>query len=193
MKLDQLQKRDLKNSFLIYALDWHDVYKLPFNVLTDTKSREFQYRILNRYLTTNSFLYTIGLANSPLCTFCQQESESLEHLLITCSCTKSFWSDFITWSNQLNIFLRDLSDSDILFGFWQRKEDYLFINHMLVLAKQHIYECRNKCTYPSFTIFLNKVSYVYQLEKKLMYSSNKVAYQESKWEKRQLLCRGREN
>ena len=57
---------------------------------------------------------------------------------------------------------------------------------MVVLAKQHIYECRSKCTYPSFTIFLNKVSYVYQLEKKLMYSSNKVANQESKWEKFQL-------
>ena len=79
------------------------------------------------------------------------------------------------------------------FGFWQRREDCLFINHMLVLAKQHIYECRNKCTYPSFTIFLNKVSYVYQLEKKLMYSSNKVADQESKWEKFQLLCRASEN
>ena len=44
-----------------------------------------------------------------------------------------------------------------------------------------------------FTIFLNKVSYVYQLEKKLMYSSNKVADQENKWEKFQLLCRGSEN
>ena len=29
--------------------------------------------------------------------------------------------------------------------------------------------------------FLNKVSYVHQLEKKLMNSNNKVAYQESKW------------
>ena len=87
-----------------------------------------------------------------------------------------------TWSNQLNIFLRGLSDRDTLIGFWQRKEDYLFINHMLVLAEQHIYECLNKCTYPSFTIFfLNKVSYVHQLEKKLMNSNNKVAYQESKW------------
>ena len=151
------------------CLDWHDIYKLPVNVLIDTKSREFQFRILNRYLITNSFLYKLGLA-----TFCKQESESLEHLLMRYSCTKSFWSVFFTWINQLNIFLRDFSDRDILFGFWQRKEDYLFTNHMLVLAKQRIYECRNKCTYPSFTIFLNKVSYVHQLEKKLMNSNNKL-------------------
>ena len=41
--------------------------------------------------------------------------------------------------------------------------------------------------------FLNKVSYVHQLEKKLMNSNNKVADQESKWEKFQLFCRGSEN
>ena len=65
---------------------------------------------------------------------------------------------------------------------------------MLVLVKQHIYECPNNCT--SFTIFFkikNKVSYVHQLEKKLKNSNNKVADQESKWEKFQLLCRGSEN
>ena len=36
--------------------------------------------------------------------------------------------------------------------------------------------------------FLNKVSYVHQLEKKLMNSNNKVTDQESKWEKFQLFC-----
>ena len=123
-----------EEQFPIYiCLDWHDIFKLSFNVLIDTRSREFQYKILNRYLTTNSFLYKIDLANSLLCTFCKQESESLEYLLIICSCTTSFWSNYITWSNQLNIFLGDLSDSDILFGFWLKKEDYLFINHMLVV------------------------------------------------------------
>ena len=179
--------RQNPNRLPFMPLEWFQLIQI-FQALPTQwrKSLNFN-RILNRYLTTNSFLYKIGLANSPLCTFCKQESESLEHLLITCSCTKSFWSDFITWSHQLNIFLRDLSDSDILFGLWQRREDCLFINHMLVLAKQHIYECRNKCTYPSFTIFLIKVSYldkltsklitvtVRQLEKKLMNSNNKVA------------------
>ena len=47
--------------------------------------------------------------------------------------------------------------------------------------------------YPSFTISLNKVSYVHQLEKKLMNLNNKVADQESKCEKFQLFCRGSEN
>ena len=116
--------------------------------------------VLWSYRDVRRLLNFISLANSPLCMFCKQESESLGHLFIICSCTKSFWLDFITWSNQLNIFLRDLSDSDILFGFWQRKEDYLFINHMLVLAKQHIYECRDKCTYPSLAIFkINSVMF----------------------------------
>ena len=35
--------------------------------------------------------------------------------------------------------------------------------------------------------------YVHQLEKKLMNSNNKIADQESKWEKFQLFCRGSEN
>ena len=60
----------------------------------------------------------------------------------------------------------------------------MFINHMLALAKQHVYESCNKRTYPSllFIYFLfNKVSYVHQLVgKKLLKSNNKVANQECK-------------
>ena len=37
------------------CLEWKEIYNLPFKVLKDTKSREFQYEILHRYLTTNAF------------------------------------------------------------------------------------------------------------------------------------------
>ena len=77
------------------CLEWRKIYSLPSKVLIDTKSREFQYKILNRYLTTNSFLHKIGLIASPLCTFCGLESESLERLLITCSFTSDFWLDLM--------------------------------------------------------------------------------------------------
>jgi len=85
------------------CLEWKEIYNLPFKVLNDTKSRECQYKILNRYLTTNAFLHKIGLIASPLCTFCGAESDSLEHLLITCPFTDVFWLDFIGWCRNVNV------------------------------------------------------------------------------------------
>ena len=64
------------------------------------------------------------------------------------------------WATMFSIIDHVLIPADTAITLWncnttprKKKEDYLFINHMLVLAKQHIYECRNKCTYPSFTVF----------------------------------------
>ena len=37
-------------------LNWKEIYSLPYQVALDTKSREFQYKLLHRYLTTNDFL-----------------------------------------------------------------------------------------------------------------------------------------
>ena len=115
----------------------------------DTKSREFQYKILNRYLTTNAFLYKIGLTDSPLCTFCAEESESLEHFLISCRHTRWFRPDFICWCKNIGIELEVMSDIDKLFGNWRRKEDFLLLHHLIIIAKQYLYECRTNNTCPS--------------------------------------------
>ncbi len=144
------------------CLEWREIYSLSSKVLIDTKSREFQHKILSRYLTTNLFLYKIGLIASPLCTFCGLESESLEHLLITCSFTSDFY--FIDWCRNTNIVLEELSDKDKLFGVWKRKEDFLLLNHLLILAKYHIYECRKNNNRPSLRVFIKIVNYTFQLE-----------------------------
>ena len=80
------------DQFSSVYLEWWEIYSLLPKVLIDTKLREFQYKMLNRYLTTNSFLPKIGLIASQFCTFCGLESQSLEHLLIS-----DFWLDFIDW------------------------------------------------------------------------------------------------
>ena len=125
-------------------LEWKEIYSLPFKVLNDTKSREFQYKILNRYLTMNAFLHKIGLIASPLCTFCGAGSESLEHLLIT------LITLIIRWCRNVNIVLDGLSNIDKLFGIWNREGDFFLLNHLLIVAKKHIYECRKNSTRPSF-------------------------------------------
>ena len=40
------------------CLEWKEICNLPFNVLNQKKSREFQYKILNRYLTLNECFST---------------------------------------------------------------------------------------------------------------------------------------
>ena len=165
------------------CLQWKEIYNLPFKVLKDTKSREFQYRILHRYLTTNAFLHKIGLIASPLCIFCDAESKCLEHLLTTCPFTNDFWLDLICWCRNVNIALDGLSNIDKLSGIWNREEDFLLLNHLLIVAKKYIYECRKNSTRPSFRVFCKILAYVYQLESQVMKSNNKESIHNLKWRK----------
>jgi len=50
------------------------------------------------------------------------------------------------------------------FGLWNRQVEFYLLNHLLILAKQHIYSCRNKGFLPSLKIFLAKVFSVYQIK-----------------------------
>ena len=100
----------------------------------------------------HSYIKLVLIA-SPLGTFCGLESESLEHLLISCPFTNMFWLDFISWCRNVNIELEELSEIDKLFGVWNRREDFLLLNHLLFLSKKHIYECRRNNTRPSFHFF----------------------------------------
>ena len=46
----------------------------------DSKTRQFQYKILNRYLVTDVYLKKVGMKLSSDCSFCEDADESLEHL-----------------------------------------------------------------------------------------------------------------
>ena len=35
-----------------------------------------------------------------------------------------------------------LTKADIIFGSWERKDDFLFFNHVPLIAKQYVYYCR---------------------------------------------------
>ena len=68
----------LPNSELV----WNKIYSLPFQVALDTKTRDFQYKILNRILFTNAKLSKLKLVESPLCSFCGKDEETPEHLCL---------------------------------------------------------------------------------------------------------------
>ena len=84
-------------------LEWNEIYSLPFKVALDTRTREFQYRLLNRYQATNSFFQKIGKIDSSICSFCNAEAESLEHLFLSCPIIYPLWANLIVWCNSKNM------------------------------------------------------------------------------------------
>ena len=83
-KTETIPTAQLKYPEKYYELDWKEIYCIPFRVTVDSRSREFQFKVLHRYLATKTFLHKIGLVPSFLCAICKRESESIEHLLIQC-------------------------------------------------------------------------------------------------------------
>ena len=117
-------------------MEWKKIYSLPFTVTTDTKIREFQYKLLNNIVFTNDKLFRFKMIDSPFCAFCQTEVESLEHLIFFhCNVTKTFWNLLSSRLIKQKIIATSLTLENVLFGVFNVIEDFLILSHLLLLAK----------------------------------------------------------
>ena len=88
------------------SIDWKRLYSLAFKTTLDTKLREFQYKLLNLIVFTYKKLYQFKMVESPLRAFCNEEEESLEHLLYFCKSSTFFWKELLSWlADEANILL----------------------------------------------------------------------------------------
>ena len=163
-------------------LDWKKIYSLPHRVALDAKSREFQYKLLNRCLATNVLLSKIGIIPSSACSFCGEADESLEHHFVTCHYTKKFWAEVIKWMGNQDIEIEPLSNKDIMFGIMDCNRD-VFVNHILLIAKKYIYSCRCNKTKPSIMVLNARIKMIHQLEMMVAKSCNKLPFHLKKWGK----------
>ena len=64
----------------IYTIDeksWEYIFQAPFMITKCTKFRWFQTTINHRILTTNKLLFQMNLIDSPKCTFCGNNDETI--------------------------------------------------------------------------------------------------------------------
>ena len=91
--------------------------------------------------------------------FCRKSEESLEHLFIYCEFSRDFWLSVTLWLKDFFKDLDDLNATNIIFGFFT--EGYLLLNHILIICKQVIFQCRNRNIKPSLSLLKVKLKYVY--------------------------------
>ena len=130
---------------------------------------------------TNAFLFKVGLASTPACCFCGDMDESLEHLITSCHYSKDIWAEVIKWFHKQGIKIVNLSDKDIMLGtiYLAGCNDELFVNHVLLVAKQYLYYC----SLPSIRVLDSKIKMIYKFETIIAKSNNKMSAHNIKWGK----------
>ena len=164
------------------VINWKKVYFLPFNTTLDSKLREFQYKILN-IVFTNDKLFRLGLSQSPNCTFCNEEPESLEHLLLRCKVSSELWKEVLSWLKDNNIVIESFTEISLFLGFFEETEDFSIINHVLLLGKYYIYVRQCHGSLPSLRGFITRIRCIYNIELHIARERDKLAIHFKKCEK----------
>lgn len=147
-------------------INWTAAYILAKQCTKSTKLIEFQFKLLHRRVSTNNFLFRIGLKGDENCSFCLTSSESLIHLFWTCNHTSHFWNKLTEWLINLNVLPRDyaLTNTTALGLRPDISQFALLINYCFLLARYHIWLAKTKEGHPNLTHFIRTLKSRYEIE-----------------------------
>ena len=77
---------------------------------------------------------------SPSCERCNSSNETLVHLLYVCPIVREFWHKTIIWWNEKRSENISLNETDILYGYKPDLSKFYALNHVLLIAKHHIFQ-----------------------------------------------------
>ena len=151
--------------------EMRNFFSLNFQCTRENKLRSFQYKILQRCLTTNKFLNICKISDDK-CYFCNKEVETLEHLFWDCTEVKKLWLSVIdTLEPYIN--LREVIDNkSVLLGI-NSGENKSLTNHIINIIKRYIYVIKYSEKQLSYHGALAKVREAFNIEQNIRIQYNK--------------------
>ena len=70
----------------------YDVFNVYLRTTSDSSVNWLQYRILHRILPVKYYLKKINITSSDSCTFCNKNSETIQHVSVKCKKTLPLWN-----------------------------------------------------------------------------------------------------
>jgi hypothetical protein len=137
--------------------------------IKEIKLKWFQIRIINRIIATNRTLQWMKVTNDDRCSFCKDETETIEHLFWGCDIVQGFWLQFMNVLQNKCVHLQDIHFCEelILLGHVRGfKSDDVF-DTILLMGKYFIYTCKHTNTQPIVENFLRQLKYRFCIEKYL--------------------------
>ena len=94
-----------------------------------------------------------------------------------------FWKHVLSWLRDNNIIVGNLKEEDIIFGKFDVGDDFLLVNHILLLGKYYIYSQKCQKGMPSLQGFIARTRRVYNIELYIARKRGTLNKHLSKWEK----------
>ena len=85
----------------------------------------------------------MNLVESPLCSLCKREVESISHLFLKCEFSARLWAETQRWCSPA-IALLQLTEKTVYLGWLSNDPQTILINHILHLYKYFLYCKRNE-------------------------------------------------
>ena len=118
-----------------------------------------QYKVINSILYTNTKLYKIGYSTNDLCSFCDNQPESLTHLFYHCSRSKQYWIEF-------ELYWCPISNQRIRLCLENTCPLLQLLNYFIIIGKLYLWDCRSKQIPPNIYGFRAKIIAKYETEEK---------------------------
>ncbi|XP_062599221.1 uncharacterized protein LOC134260692 [Saccostrea cucullata] len=159
--------------------EWKKFHKIPFRVTKDCKLQWFQYRIINRILATNSFLFKINKNDSKYCNFCLSEEETIEHLLWECDYTQSFLEEFVIFLEDKTGLVINITKKSFILGYIENNTDIQ--NTIALWLKYYVYTSR--CTKKSLNLCaaISQMKFYYEIHKFISYRNSGKEKFDAQW------------
>ena len=133
-----------------------------------------QTRLIHRILPIAKYLKMCNIINNDICTFCNEEKETIENLFWECRVVEQFWDEFTKCLREkcFNCARLNLNIEFVLFGTTQNTTTDKPFDFVLLYAKFYIYKCKLQTTLPALTTFLHQLKLRLHLEESTYQNNN---------------------
>ena len=181
--LPQRSQSKWKSDFQAHGaemIDWSKSYSLPFLCTRESKLQIFQFKLFHRRISTNRYLFKIGLISSELCSFCESSTETLLHLFWECPRVKIFWNEVKDWLGTFSCFSTKCFTLQSCLGFVEDASDLLF-HHALLISRYHIFWAKSMHHCPSRELFVKNFFTCLEVERHFSIKHGLLAKFNKKW------------
>ncbi len=153
--------------------EWEEIHVRAHQCTIETKARMFQYKVIHRFIATNSYLKKVKIKDSDLCDHCGSAAEDILHLFWECDYAHTIWLQLKTWLLPVYDISELLTAKNVVFGV-QTTSHTRLINHLFLITKWHMYSSKYQNCKPTFNTLYQTIKKQYTIEKSIISANDSI-------------------